>query len=48
MLIFDDGSDMFLWGCGWRRRLPAKEGSCEYIEQTVVDSRQVVVLQLGV
>jgi hypothetical protein len=31
----------------WRRRLPDMEGSCEYIEKAVADSRQGVVLQLG-
>jgi hypothetical protein len=33
-------------GCGWRRRPPDTEGSCEYIEQAVADRRQGVVLQL--
>jgi hypothetical protein len=32
--------------CGWRRRPPDTEDSCEYIEQAVVDNRQGVVLQL--
>jgi hypothetical protein len=32
---------------GWRRQPPDMEGSCEYIEKTVADSRQGVVLQIG-
>jgi hypothetical protein len=34
-------------GCRWRIRPLRMEGSCEYIEQTVAESRQGVVLQLG-
>jgi hypothetical protein len=34
-------------GCGWRRRPADMEGICEYIEQEVADSPQVVVLKLG-
>jgi hypothetical protein len=33
--------------CGWRRRPPETESSCEYIEYAVADSRHGVVLQLG-
>ena len=29
-------------GCGWRRRPPDTEGSCDYIEQGVADNRQGV------
>jgi hypothetical protein len=31
---------------GWKRWLPDMEGSCEYIEQAVANSRNRVVLQL--
>jgi hypothetical protein len=33
-------------GSGWRRRAPDVEGSCEYTEKAVVDSRQGMVLQI--
>jgi hypothetical protein len=32
--------------CGWRRRPPGMEGSCEYIEYAIADSQQGMVLQL--
>jgi hypothetical protein len=34
-------------GCGWRRWPPDMKGSCNYIEEAVMDSRQEVVLKLG-
>jgi hypothetical protein len=33
--------------CRWRRRSPGMEGSCEYIQYAVADSRQVVVIKHG-
>jgi hypothetical protein len=33
-------------GCGWRRRPPVMEGSCENIEEAVADSRQGAVVEL--
>jgi hypothetical protein len=35
-------------GCGWKRRPPGMEGSCEYIEQAVADSRRGWASSLGV
>jgi hypothetical protein len=35
-------------GCGWRRRPPDMDGSSEYVEQAVADSRQILVSSLGV
>jgi hypothetical protein len=32
-------------GCGWRRRPPNMDGSCEYIWKSVANSREGVVLQ---
>ena len=34
-------------GCGWRNGPSNMEGSCEYIEQAVADSRKGLVAQLG-
>jgi hypothetical protein len=34
-------------GCKWRKHPPDMEGSCEYIESAVADTRQGVALQLG-
>jgi hypothetical protein len=31
--------------CGWRRRPPDIEGSCEYIEEATSNSRRGVVIQ---
>ena len=34
-------------GCGWRAWPPDVQGSCEYMEQVVADSRHGVVLHVG-
>jgi hypothetical protein len=34
------------WGCKWSKRPPDMEGSCQYIEYAVAESKQGMVLQL--